>query len=101
MTEPGPTASLCDDLRVRIGGSHILQGVSSTCAPTGVTVLLGRNGVGKTTTLRAILGLLPPGAQVTGGVRLRRRAAWPASRPIGWSGAGSATCRRTAACSPG
>lgn len=44
---------------VRIGGSHILQGVSFDVAKGGVTALLGRNGVGKTTTLKAILGLVP------------------------------------------
>ncbi len=66
---PGPTALLATtDLRVNIGASSILQGVSFEVAPAGVTVLLGRNGVGKTTTLKAILGLLPPGAQVTGRV---------------------------------
>jgi branched-chain amino acid transport system ATP-binding protein len=48
-----------DDLHVRIGGSHILQGVSFDVADTGVTALLGRNGAGKTTTLRAVLGLVP------------------------------------------
>ncbi|BCY08231.1 ABC transporter ATP-binding protein [Actinoplanes sp. L3-i22] len=47
------------DLSVRLGGSHILQGVTFDVAATGVTALLGRNGVGKTTTLRAILGELP------------------------------------------
>jgi branched-chain amino acid transport system ATP-binding protein len=47
------------DLSVRLGGSHILQGVTFDVAGTGVTALLGRNGVGKTTTLRAILGELP------------------------------------------
>jgi branched-chain amino acid transport system ATP-binding protein len=55
-------------LRVRIAGSHILQGIAFDVPPTGVTVLLGRNGVGKTTTLRAILGLTPAGAQVDGDV---------------------------------
>ena len=45
------------DLRVRLGGSHILQGVSFDVPDGGVTALLGRNGVGKTTTLRALLGL--------------------------------------------
>jgi branched-chain amino acid transport system ATP-binding protein len=44
------------DLSVRLGGSHILQGVTFDVAGSGVTALLGRNGVGKTTTLRAILG---------------------------------------------
>jgi branched-chain amino acid transport system ATP-binding protein len=47
------------DLSVRLGGSHILQGVTFEVAATGVTALLGRNGVGKTTTLRAILGEVP------------------------------------------
>ena len=52
------------DLSVRLGGSHILQGVTFDVAPSGVTALLGRNGVGKTTTLRAILGEVPAGGVV-------------------------------------
>jgi branched-chain amino acid transport system ATP-binding protein len=47
------------DLHVHLGGSHVLQGVSFDVGAGGVTALLGRNGVGKTTTLRAILGLVP------------------------------------------
>lgn len=47
------------DLRVLIGGRHILHNVSLDVAPTGVTALLGRNGAGKTTTVRGILGLVP------------------------------------------
>ncbi|MGW4463100.1 ABC transporter ATP-binding protein [Micromonospora sp. NBC_01796] len=58
-----------EDLSVRIAGLHILQGVSFTVAPTGVTVLLGRNGVGKTTTLRAIIGLTPRNGEVSGSIR--------------------------------
>jgi branched-chain amino acid transport system ATP-binding protein len=52
-------AALLDvrDLHVRIGQSHILHGVSFSVRSGGVTGLLGRNGVGKTTTLRGILGL--------------------------------------------
>ena len=53
-----PVLSL-DDVHVRYGGSHILQGVSFDVPATGVTALLGRNGVGKTTTLRSIIGLAP------------------------------------------
>ncbi len=45
------------DLHVHLGQSHVLQGVSFDVPHGGVTALLGRNGVGKTTTLRAILGL--------------------------------------------
>jgi branched-chain amino acid transport system ATP-binding protein len=47
-----------DDLHVYLGQSHVLQGVTFDVAEGGVTALLGRNGVGKTTTLRAILGLV-------------------------------------------
>jgi branched-chain amino acid transport system ATP-binding protein len=46
------------DLHVYLGQSHILQGVSFDVPEGGVTALLGRNGVGKTTTLRAMLGLV-------------------------------------------
>jgi branched-chain amino acid transport system ATP-binding protein len=46
------------DLNVHLGQSHVLQGVTFDVPEGGVTALLGRNGVGKTTTLRAILGLV-------------------------------------------
>ncbi len=46
------------DLHVRIGESHILQGIEFDVTEGGVTALLGRNGVGKTTTLRALMGLV-------------------------------------------
>ncbi len=41
------------------GGSHILRDVSLTASPGKVTVLLGRNGVGKTTLLTSLMGLVP------------------------------------------
>ncbi len=41
------------------GGSHILRDVNLELAPHELTVLLGRNGVGKTTLLRCLIGLLP------------------------------------------
>jgi branched-chain amino acid transport system ATP-binding protein len=47
------------DLHVHLGESHILQGISFDVPEGGVTALLGRNGVGKTTTLRALMGLVP------------------------------------------
>jgi len=59
------------DLHVYLGESHILQGVSFAVRPGGVTALLGRNGVGKTTTLRGLLGLVPRRGRVTlGGVEI-------------------------------
>ena len=53
------------DLHVHLGPSHVLQGVSFDVAEGGVTALLGRNGVGKTTTLRALMGLVRPRGRVT------------------------------------
>ena len=50
-------ALIVKDLHVSIQGSHILQGVSFEVPANKVTALLGRNGVGKTTTLKAIMGL--------------------------------------------
>jgi urea transport system ATP-binding protein len=41
------------------GGSHILRDVSFELPAGKVTVLLGRNGVGKTTLLRTLMGLVP------------------------------------------
>src|ERR1700685_2196834 len=41
------------------GGSHTLRDVSCEVPLGGCTVLLGRNGVGKTTLLKCLMGLLP------------------------------------------
>jgi branched-chain amino acid transport system ATP-binding protein len=48
-----------DDVHVHIGKLHILQGVNLEVKSGECAALLGRNGVGKTTTLRAIMGLAP------------------------------------------
>ncbi len=42
------------------GQSHVLQGISLSIDEGEIVSLLGRNGVGKTTTLRSIMGLTPP-----------------------------------------
>jgi len=46
-----------ENLQAWYGESHILHGVSLTVQPGEVVTLLGRNGAGRTTTLRAIMGL--------------------------------------------
>jgi branched-chain amino acid transport system ATP-binding protein len=60
-----PTLVDVRDLHVYLGESHVLQGVSFAVTEGGVTALLGRNGVGKTTTLRALMGLVKPRGTVT------------------------------------
>ncbi len=56
MTEP--ILSLLD-VHTHIQQHHILQGISLEVNPGRATVLLGRNGAGKSTTLRTIMGLNP------------------------------------------
>ncbi len=46
------------NLEVSIGGSHILRGVNLEVPARSVVCLMGRNGVGKTTTLKTAVGLL-------------------------------------------
>ena len=46
-------------IQASIGGSQILRGVTFNVPAKSVFCLMGRNGVGKTSTLKAITGLLP------------------------------------------
>ena len=47
------------DLAASYGDSQVLFGVSFDVAAGEVVTLLGRNGMGKTTTIRAVMGILP------------------------------------------
>jgi len=49
-----------ESINTYYGKSHILQDVSFEVKTGEVVALLGRNGVGKTTTLRSVMGLSPP-----------------------------------------
>jgi branched-chain amino acid transport system ATP-binding protein len=49
-----------EDIHTYYGDSYVLQGVSLKVAEGQVAVVLGRNGVGKTTLFRSIMGLTPP-----------------------------------------
>jgi urea transport system ATP-binding protein len=64
------------------GGSHILRDVSFTAAPGKVTVLLGRNGVGKTTLLKSLMGLVPikSGSIAFDGAPIQRRTPYERAR---------------------
>ena len=48
-----------ENLNQYYGGSHILRGLSFDVPLGQVTTLLGRNGVGKTTLLKTLMGLVP------------------------------------------
>jgi len=48
-----------EDAHTFIGHHHILQGLSFEARADAATVLIGRNGAGKSTTLRTVMGLLP------------------------------------------
>ena len=48
------------DIHTYYGDSHILHGVSLEVKTGSVVALLGRNGMGKTTTIRSIIGFTPP-----------------------------------------
>jgi branched-chain amino acid transport system ATP-binding protein len=58
------------------GASHTLRRVSLTARKGEVTCILGRNGVGKTTTMRSVMGLLRP----TSG-----RVVWKGTNIAGWA----------------
>ena len=56
-----------DDLHAYYGKSHILRGVTFHVGEGEIVSLLGRNGVGRSTTIKAIMGNVPP----RGSIRLR------------------------------
>jgi branched-chain amino acid transport system ATP-binding protein len=67
------------DLNSHYGASHILQGVDLTLPRGRIAAVLGRNGVGKTTTVKTIIGFVQPSA---GSVELEGGSitGWPPHR---------------------
>ena len=53
------------DLHAYYGQSHILHGIDLDVGEGEIVSLLGRNGVGRSTTCKAIIGLVPPIGQIT------------------------------------
>ena len=49
-----------EGLNTHYGASHVLHGVDLAMTRGRVSAVLGRNGVGKTTTVRTVMGLIPP-----------------------------------------
>ncbi len=76
-----------DKVNLHYGAAQALRGVSLTAEPGKITCLLGRNGVGKTSLLRAIMGLQPiSGGRIVweGGVLGRLPPYERAARGIGF-----------------
>jgi branched-chain amino acid transport system ATP-binding protein len=67
------------DVHTYYGPSHVLHGVSIDVHPGEIAALVGRNGVGKTTTLRSIMGLAPP-ASGSIGLGSKNITGWPPNR---------------------
>ena len=67
---PTPPLLELDGIETAYGRSKVLYGVSLTIAPAEMVTLMGRNGMGKTTTVRSIMGLTPAFA---GSIRLDGR----------------------------
>ena len=67
MAEPGTNALTVDSVDCFYGQVQVLRGLSFELREGEVLCLLGRNGAGKTTALKAIMGLVPPRA---GSIRL-------------------------------
>ena len=69
------------DIHTYYGDSHVLQGVSLSMARGQVVGILGRNGMGKTTLIRSIIGFTPPRR---GQVLFKDRdiTAWPSNRAV-------------------
>jgi branched-chain amino acid transport system ATP-binding protein len=60
IADKAQTLVAVEDVHTFYGKSHILHGVSLKVGPGEVVGLLGRNGVGKSTTLKTIMGLVQP-----------------------------------------
>jgi branched-chain amino acid transport system ATP-binding protein len=48
------------DIHTYYGDSHVLQGITLGVGPSEVVTILGRNGMGKTTLMRSVIGFTPP-----------------------------------------
>ncbi|UTX54223.1 ATP-binding cassette domain-containing protein [Leucobacter aridicollis] len=71
--ETGATELVVEDLRVAIGGTEILHGISFSLEAGERLGIIGGSGSGKTMTALAIAGLLPREATVSGSVRANGR----------------------------
>ena len=99
-----------ENIETKYGRSQVLFGVSLQVAPGEMITLMGRNGMGKTTTVRSIMGMTPAASgsirfdgKETRTGRSRRSSSYSRVSPNGvtaWATsfpAGSSRCSRSAA----
>ena len=81
MPERGGAVLEVEDVHTYYGASHVLQGITLRVGEGEVLAILGRNGVGKTTLVRSIIGFTPPRR---GAVRFRGDTItrWPPYRMV-------------------
>ena len=81
MSERGGAVLEVEDVHTYYGASHVLQGITLRVGEGEVLAILGRNGVGKTTLIRSIIGFTPPRR---GAVRFRGDTItrWPPYRMV-------------------
>ncbi len=70
-----------DDVHTYYGDSHVLHGLSLRVGAGEVVAILGRNGMGKTTLVRSVIGFTPPRA---GAIRFKGEdvTRWPSYRTV-------------------
>ena len=84
------------DLHSGYGDAVVVHGVSLDVGAGEIVALLGRNGMGKTTLIRSIMGLAPP--QVREGSILGAAKVWSACARTTSPTARSRSCRRAGGC---
>ena len=67
------------DLHVAYGQSEVLHGLNVKVAPNEIVAIMGRNGMGKTTLMKSLMGILPAksGSVTMDGAELRARGQGP------------------------
>ena len=82
-------------MRAGYGGKPVLQGIDIEVREGEIVAVIGRNGVGKSTLMKSLIGLVPPieGSIVYRGEAVELLPAHQAGRGSAW-----AMCRRAATC---
>jgi urea transport system ATP-binding protein len=81
------------DLHVAYGQSEVLHGLNVSVAPNEIVAIMGRNGMGKTTLMKSLMGIVPT---KSGSVTMERRRTQRSSRATSASPRGWPMCRRAA-----